>query len=323
MESVPTVNSEASSRHSANRLWATEEHATTLMAVLLLAVISGAVGCAADTSSVMSCDDLALELAACVGDVPVGFIDHCVTSPETAARTVDGACLGDGKSDLIDGWLGDGERCFNFNFECAGDLTCRPELYDEQVHACRAPGLEHEYCDDDDDCGASAGCVNEDTLQPLGLSWDRIGLDEAVPNAGVCVAMSGAGGRCYNFNFECSGGLVCRPYSQGERDQFCLPRTDSEACDDDDDCVADDYYCMREAGIHAGTCKRPLDADERCFNYNFECRDGLICRPVTPADDIILEDQFCTEPVGEGERCDDHYDCIVPLHCGIEGTCES
>ncbi len=126
----------------------------------------------------------------------------------------------------------EGEPCYNFNFECRGDLVCRPAASDSSYQTCQPAGPGDGYCDDDDDCDPANGiyCLDE-----------RAGI-----NAGQCGLVKGADERCL-IDWECADGLSCVP--QGV-DSFCLPLLDKGGkCDSDDDCKLP-YSC--DYGYYTG-----------------------------------------------------------------------
>ena len=165
-------------------------------------------------------------------------------------------------------------------------------------------------------------------------------VDEGEMDMGMCercdVGDSDAGDTivsCTNFNFECSGSLVCRPIDYFEAsDQFCLPPfagTGSKLnidcvgaecghCDDDDDCAGENV-CLGETNLFsAGYCSSSFNQSQRCFDFNAECDADLTCRPV----DYYEEDQFCLPPfVGTGSRFNVRCDGEECGHCDDSDDC--
>ncbi len=213
----------------------------------------------------------------------------------------------DGKCDGLFGWIDEGEHCTNFNKECIGELVCRPIDQWENDQFCLMPAENGDFCDDDDDCEGQSTCMGE---------------GEAT--AGQCRGELAQDDRCTSFNFECSEGLTCQPVELFEGDQFCLiPGQAGDFCDDDDDCEGNSS-CRQEEDVSAGQCSGELLASDRCTNFNFECSEGLTCRPV----DLLEEEQFCQAPGTGGDFCDDDDDCEGSLVCVneagiIAGNCGS
>lgn len=126
--------------------------------------------------------------------------------------------------------LEEGELCYNFDFECRGDLVCTPGDRNESYQTCR-DAVGTGYCDNDEDCDMDNGYF---------CAYERA-------NAGQCTQTRGANERCW-FNFECDDGYTCAPGNDtgplGGRLYFCVPlRQSGERCNDDSDCAELDSYC--------------------------------------------------------------------------------
>jgi hypothetical protein len=135
---------------------------STILATLALAL--SACAPAAPTSD-ESCDGVVQRIEACGGTVAANFREACAQSAGGADAYEDLACedllqaladhsKGDGDF-LVD--LEQGSRCL-FNFQCAGDLTCRPVSLDFELSRCEPrgnPGL----CNDDNDCVDDWECM--------------------------------------------------------------------------------------------------------------------------------------------------------------------
>jgi hypothetical protein len=194
--------------------------------------------------------DLGEEKHVCLPAGPVGL---CDSDSDCGA---DGFCVGEvGWLDLLSMFAEipphagrchsikeEGEQCYNFNFECRGDLVCRPGDWEESYQTCQ-PDDGSGWCDDDDDCNQENGffCIGEDG------------------HAGQCVKINGANERCW-FNIECGDGYTCVPSRHqnwlGEYESFCVPlRETGETCDDNDDCVGVTSYCQWQGGVGSASHK--------------------------------------------------------------------
>lgn len=201
------------------------------IAMSLLAALVMAPACAVDgaESEAGDCEALAAELDRC-GSTYDGFSADCAADPDAAAAVVVGACSGD-KGDSSIGWREEGERCFEFNFECTGGLVCRPLNADESDSACLPPAAPGGLCDDHDDCEGTDLC------------------DEPVNHVGVCRPDPEINPFCSSAGVdECPIGLACRPAVAGSlNDSYCLPPGgEGELCWDDAGCLSD-LTCMHIA----------------------------------------------------------------------------
>ncbi len=117
---------------------------------------------------------------------------------------------------------GEGAPCFNFNFECRGDLVCAPANPSESFQTCRPPSAEEAPCDDDADCDPDNG-------------WYC--LHESVGAAGECGLLKNSEDPCL-FDWTCSDGLSCIPSDADPDQTFCNPPGQAgDYCDTDSDCV--------------------------------------------------------------------------------------
>lgn len=221
-----------------------------------------------------------------------------------------GCAPGDEESsfDCEDGKCDSASRCYEFNSECGEDLICRPigEMPGSDQF-CLPPSTKDAYCDDDDDC-----------------EGERVCLDDGIKN-GVCTGVVEEDERCFDFNYFCAEGLVCRPIDKSVgSEQFCLPPSTQDAyCDDDDDCAGQRVCVENSSPYNNGTCRGIVEQDSRCYEFNFECRDeGLSCRPINK---VAGSDQFCLPPATDG-YCDDDDDCAGDRVCVGDninnGSCE-
>lgn len=213
----------------------------------------------------------------------------------------------DSRFDCDNGKCDTVERCYEFNTECGEGLTCRPVDRDPgSDQFCLPPSTKNDYCDDDDDC-----------------QGDRVCLDDGIDN-GVCTGVVEEDERCFNFNYECAAGLVCRPVHRSiGSEQFCQPPSAKDAyCDDDDDCAGQRICIEAVTPFDNGTCRGTAKQDSRCYEFNFECAEGLSCRPIREA---AGAGQFCLSPSEDG-YCDDDGDCAGGSVCVGDdidnGTCQ-
>ena len=119
-----------------------------------------------------ACEQGAELIELCAGVVPEGYFEACAADPTRAEELTAAECPADlDKGDGWFGWKDWGERCW-FNWECDGDLVCRPlDMWAESDTACLQPGHElgltsieeycGDWCDDDDDCASGLLCRDE------------------------------------------------------------------------------------------------------------------------------------------------------------------
>jgi len=168
-----------------------------------------------------------------------------------------------------------------------------------------------------------AACTGDDPAELAGLC--ELDPDEAAGIADAACAggdgkqdgQSGGnvdGDSCFNFDFECDSGLICRPVDAEEAEHQCLvPGAWDDWCDDDSDC-ANGVACLGETSSGAGRCRDLIPPGGRCTNFDWECEGEHVCRPA----DELETDHFCL-PVGHRyELCDDDSDCAGDLICTSE-----
>lgn len=143
------------------------------ISIFLLSVVLIS-GCASDAAEEIdpACQQGAELIERCAGGVPDAFYQACEDDPSRAEELTAAECTVD--PDKGDGWIGWkdwGERCW-FNWECAGELACRPlDMWASSDTACMEPGHElgqtsieehcGDWCDDDDDCAPGLLCRDE------------------------------------------------------------------------------------------------------------------------------------------------------------------
>lgn len=79
-------------------------------------------------------------------------------------------------------------------------------------------------------------------------------------------------------------------------------------------CAADPDHGARLAETVCGNEKGDtfsgwVEKGGNCFDFNIECKSGLVCRP----EDVAESSQVCLPPGGSGALCDDDADC-APGH---------
>lgn len=139
---------------------------------LSLALVAACAGTEPELEVDPVCLEAAEILERCSGAAPDDFVAACAEDPAAAEDLVAAECPpGLDKSDGWLGWKERGERCW-FNWECSGDLVCRPlDLWESGDTACMEQGEElgqtevgrycGDWCDDDDDCASGLLCRNE------------------------------------------------------------------------------------------------------------------------------------------------------------------
>ena len=140
-------------------------------------------GCASDGGG--DCHAAAGKLEACTGRVPANFEEKCATGGSEDVLDADCSTLAaaqgeaDAKADGYFGWKGPDASCY-FNFECEGDLVCRPTRFHDALvdpgdyRKCQ-PKAEHgQYCDHRDDCRAA----EYDEYTQCRYYWNPFGTDE-------------------------------------------------------------------------------------------------------------------------------------------------
>lgn len=135
-----------------------------LTSIVLVSAFTLFAGCASEMGSDAETDEcgvLAKSISDCGGSVPDDFEQECAENPEGADKIAAAFCSSE-LDDGVFGWVGLNERCFNFNFECEGDLVCRPLNSTEQDQTCRDKGGYDGLCDDDNDCVEGRLCVGEE-----------------------------------------------------------------------------------------------------------------------------------------------------------------
>ena len=145
------------------------------MRALLVLPLVFAAACSAESSL---CDEASDYVIECTGSLPEGFADQCTDDTAQAALSLDCARIAtDGKaSGKTDGWLGwrdQGDGCV-FNFECSGELVCRPTTEDGSNLGtgdkfCFPRGTHRDLCDADADCQGDLKCINDELFGQNGF----------------------------------------------------------------------------------------------------------------------------------------------------------
>lgn len=131
------------------------------------------------------CEQAAAYISDCTGSVPDGFAETCddrtaETVMSLSCDAIAGDAKGDGKNDGAIGWKDQGDSC-SFNFQCSGELVCRPTNEDSGTlgindEFCLERGTFGDFCDADADCEGELKCIGDAIVggdngfcrQPLG-----------------------------------------------------------------------------------------------------------------------------------------------------------
>jgi hypothetical protein len=176
---------------------------------------------------------------------------------------------------------------------CQDDSDCDFGLYCDGS-SCAEKGDEGDDCTYDDDEGAG---IHPNSCKP-GLSCD--------PESLVCVAACTKGYECQS-DYQCPDGLSCAPvYADDELFHVCRDLGDSitDQCDDQNDCVEDQYCNRADPADTIGNCAGDKDVDEECTGVTGQCTDGTFCDAVegtckaynTPDEECSRADNTSADP---------------------------
>jgi len=200
---------------------------------------------------------------------------------------------------MFDGKQAEGERCSSvgFSFECEHGLVCRAISVLGTDGACVAPGEVGDYCFTDSECGLDLYCSQLDgTCQLFGQPGDVCAYadpDDPAPDP-------------MSLLLKCDEGLSCDPVT----DRCVAPCERGAGC-------FDDIQCDEAAGLLCilGRCDSPRGNGLPCAE-DLNCEPGLICR-LSLGEGIYV----CSEPLPNGEFCNDHPDCASGFCDPSEASC--